>query len=96
MKPSPSISYSWNAPNEPTYPLRGILHPHRHKERTFELLVQSTTTCDTESTNELLKIDRPVLVLIEHIEDIIRKLTRISEREELLVDPAEFCLVELA
>ena len=37
-----------------------------------------------------------VLVLVENIEDEIREVTRIAEREELLVYSAEFCLVQLS
>lgn len=64
--------------------------------RTFELLIEAPAACNTQSTDELLEIDRAILVLVEDIEDIVRKLVRIAEREELLVYPAELGLVELA
>jgi len=60
---------------------------------TFELLIQSTSTGDTEGANKLLKIDCTILVLIEDIEDIVSEFTRIPKREELLVYSTKFDLV---
>lgn len=63
--------------------------------RTFQLLVQSTATCDAQGTNELLEIDGSVLVLVEHVEYVVGKVARITEGEELLVYSAELRLVQL-
>ena len=62
---------------------------------TFELLIQSSSTCHAERTNEFLEVDMPVLILVEYVEDIVGEFAWISEREELLVYPTELVLVEL-
>ena len=63
---------------------------------TLELFVQAAATCDAESADELFKVDRPVLVFIEDVEDIVCELARVTEGEELLVYMTEFGPVELA
>jgi len=65
-------------------------------ERPFELLIQSATRGDAECADELFEVDCAVLVLVEDVEYIVGKFTRVAEREELLVYPAELSLVELA
>lgn len=63
---------------------------------TFELLIESPSTGDTESTNKLFKVDGAVLVVVKDVKHIIRKLARVTKWEELLVDARELVLVELA
>lgn len=90
MNPSPSMSYSWNAPEK-----RGV-RDARELLRfvlTFELLVQSAATCHTERAYEFFEIDGAVLVLVEHVEHIVREFSWITEGEELLVYATEFDLV---
>jgi hypothetical protein len=64
--------------------------------RTFKLLVEPATAGDTECTDKLFEVDRPVLVLVEYIKYIICKLCRIAKGEELFVYPRELCLVKRA
>jgi len=63
---------------------------------TLELLVQVAAACDAECADELFKVDRAVLVLVEDVEYIVCELAGVTEREELLVYAAEFGPVELA
>jgi hypothetical protein len=67
-----------------------------HTIRTFELFIQPPSGGDGECADELLEVDSAVLVLVEDVEDIIREFTWIAEGEELLIDPTEFGLIELA
>ena len=79
--------------------VRGDQHAHQRSfdyALTFQLLVQSPAGGDRKGTNELFKVDSPVLVLVKHVEDVVRELSRITEGEELFVDLAKFLLVELA
>jgi hypothetical protein len=66
------------------------------KRRTLKLLIQSATAGHTQSTYELLEVDRSVLVYVEYIEDIIRKFSGITKGEELFVYATEFGLVQLS
>lgn len=61
--------------------------------RTLELLVQSSATRDAESTDELFKVNGTIFVLVKDVEDIVCKVSWISEREELLIYTTEFGLV---
>ena len=72
-----------------------LVVPGRRRRRTFELLIQPSPTRYAEGADELFEVDRAVLVLVEHIEDIVRELARITEWEELLVYPSKFVFVEL-
>jgi hypothetical protein len=51
--------------------------------------------CHAECTDELFKVDRAVLVRVEHVENIVCELAGIAKGKELLVYPTEFGLVEL-
>ena len=93
MVPSPSISYSWNAPKTRTVNWKS---PQCHSRHTFELLVQPPARGDTQSADELFKVDGAVFVLVEDVEYIVGKLARFTEWEKLLIYPAELLLVELA
>jgi hypothetical protein len=93
MVPSLSMSYNWNAP--------GIFTESAHVaskcirvRRTFQLLVELPSARDRESADELLEVDRPVLVLVEHVKDVFGKLAGVTKWEELFVYPAELGLVE--
>lgn len=66
-----------------------------YSRRTLEFLVQPATRCNTQGTDELLKIDGAVLVLVEDVEHIVGKLSGVTKGEELLIYPGEFRLVEL-
>lgn len=97
MKPSPSISYSWNAPVRVA--MLATSHNttiNQSKRHTFKLLVQSSPTCYAQRADEFFELNSPVLVLVKYVEDIIRKLARIAKWEKLLVYAAEFGLVELS
>lgn len=63
---------------------------------TLELLVQTAATRDAEGADELLKVDRAVLVFIKDVEHIVCELAGITEREELLVYATELGPVELS
>jgi hypothetical protein len=71
-------------------------HRPQRDGRTLELLVEPATAGDAERADELAEVDGPVLVLVEDIEDVVRELARVAEREELAVDAPELGLVELA
>ena len=62
---------------------------------TFELLVQPPSTSDAKGANELFEVNGAVFILVEYVEDIICELARFSKWEELLIDLAEFRLVQL-
>jgi hypothetical protein len=64
--------------------------------RTFELFVELTPRGDGEGTDKLFEIDCAVAVVVKDVEDIVCELARIAKGEELLVDTAEFFLVECA
>ena len=109
MVQSPLMSYSWKGPvtqqqqqqhrhDEHKRPSEHVPFRHRHstRTRTLELLIQSSTGRDRESTDELLKVDSAVLVLVKDLEDVVCELARVAEGEELLVDLAELGFVELA
>ena len=64
-------------------------------EHAFELFVQPSPTCYTQCANKLFEINHPILVLVKHVEDVVRELSRISKGEELLVYATELDLVEL-
>ena len=64
--------------------------------RTFELFVELAAGGDGEGTDKLLEIDCAIAVVVKDVEDIVCELARIAKREELLVDTAEFLLVERA
>ena len=94
MVPSPSISYSWNAPDNRR---ESIGKPKEaNRDRTFELLVQSATRSDAQSTNKLFEVDCAVLVLVEDVEYIVGEFAGVTKREKLFIYPAELVLVELA
>lgn len=59
-------------------------------KRTFKLLVKRTAAGDTQCRNELLEINSPVLVFVEHVEHVICKFCGIAKWEKLLVYPREF------
>jgi hypothetical protein len=62
---------------------------------TSELLVQPPTTRYTQCANELLEINRPILVFIKHVEYVVCELSGIAKRKELLVYATKLGLVEL-
>ena len=64
--------------------------------RTFELFVELASRGDGKGADELLKVDCAVAVFVKYVEDIVCELGGITKGEELLVDAAEFLLVELA
>jgi hypothetical protein len=66
------------------------------KRHTLKLLIQTPAARHTQCTYELFEVDRPILVDVEHIENVIRKFSRIAKGEELLVYATEFGLVELS
>jgi hypothetical protein len=39
--------------------------------RAFELLIEGSTRCDRERADKLFKVDRAVLVDVEHVEHIL-------------------------
>ena len=63
-------------------------------ERTFELLIKTAATGDTQGADVLLKVDYSVLVLIKHIEYTAGEVSRVAVREELLVDLNELGFFE--
>lgn len=71
-----------------------IIHPPN--ERTFKFFLQTAATRDTQSADEFFKVDETALIGIENVENVLGEFSWITEREELLVYPAEFCLVEMA
>ena len=64
--------------------------------RTFELFVELPPRGDGEGTDELLEVDCAITVVVKDVEDVVCKLSGITKGEELLVDTAEFFLVERA
>ena len=64
--------------------------------RTFELFVELAARGDGEGADELLKVDCAIAVVVEYVEDVVCELAGIAKGEELLVDAAEFFLVEFA
>ena len=60
---------------------------------TFELFVQSSPTRYAQRADEFLEVYCSILVLVEHVEDIVRELSRVSKGEELLVYSAKLRLV---
>ena len=42
-----------------------------------------------------LELDCPAFILVKHVEDVVCKLTRVAEREELPVDLLELCISAL-
>ena len=58
---------------------------------TLELLVQSSPGRNAQSTDKLLELDRPALVLVKDIEDVVCELGWIAKGEELAVDFLELC-----
>jgi len=66
------------------------------KGHTFKLFFQTTTTSYAEGAYELLEVNLTALVCVEDIEDIVSKLCRLAEGEELLVYPTELGLVEMS
>jgi len=63
--------------------------------RTLELLVQSPATRDAEGTDELFKVNSAIFVLVKDVEDVVCKISWISEGEELLIYTTEFDLVQI-
>jgi hypothetical protein len=63
--------------------------------RTLEFLIQLTARRHAQGAYKLLEVDSAILVVIKDFENIFSKFVRVSEWEELLVDLAEFCLIEL-
>jgi len=63
-------------------------------KRTLKLLIKCAATGDTQCRNELLEIDSPVLVFIEHVEHIICKLCGIAKGKKLLIYPRELCPIQ--
>ena len=64
--------------------------------RTFKLFVKLAARGDGEGADELLKVDCAIAVVVEYVEDVVCKLAGVAKGEELLVDAAEFFLVEFA
>jgi hypothetical protein len=64
--------------------------------RTFELFVELASGGDGEGADELLEVDCAIVVVVKDVEDVFSELAGIAKGEELLVDAAEFLLVELA
>lgn len=63
-------------------------------ESPSELLVEPSSRCDTECTDEFLEVDGSVLVLVKDAEDVFCECRRITEGEKLLVDTAKLLLVK--
>jgi len=61
-----------------------------------ELLLQVTAGGHGEGADELLEVNGAILVDVEHIEDIVRKGSRVPKREELLVDLLELNFREVS
>ena len=62
---------------------------------TLQFLVQPAAASNAQSTDEFLKIDGPVLILVKDIEHKIGEFSRITKWKELFVYFAEFSLIEL-
>ena len=60
----------------------------------IKLILHLSSACDTQSTDELLEIDRTRLIAIKYIEDVISERRWIAEGEELSIDLLEFVLGE--
>ena len=68
----------------------------RRMRHTFELFVQASATRYAEGADELLKVDRTVLVLVKDVEYIVCELAGVTKGEELLVYATELGSVEVA
>ena len=66
------------------------------RRHTLELFVEAAATCDAEGADKLFEVDRPVLVFVKNVEDIVCELAGVTERKELLVYATEFGPVEVA
>jgi hypothetical protein len=66
------------------------------KGRTLELLFETSAGGDAEGADELLEVNLAAIIRIEDVEDVVRELSGVAEREELLVYPTELFLVQMA
>jgi len=66
------------------------------ERRALQLFIETTATCDTQSADELLELDRAASVGIEDLEDMSGEVFRIAEGEELFVYRCKVLFVEAA
>lgn len=66
------------------------------KGRTFELLFDTSARGDADGADELLKVNLAAAIHIEDVKDVVREFSGVAQREEQLVYPSEFFLVQMA